>query len=45
MKDLTFSDAYGRDFIESWSDLVTFLKKPLITAVNGYALGEAASLL
>lgn len=44
MKDLTFSDAYGNDFIESWSDLVTFLKKPLITAVNGYALGGGCEL-
>ncbi|CAO2647968.1 Nn.00g088900.m01.CDS01 [Neocucurbitaria sp. VM-36] len=44
MKDLTFSDAYGQDFIESWSDLVTFLKKPLITAVNGHALGGGCEL-
>jgi enoyl-CoA hydratase len=44
MKDLTFSDAYGNDFIEVWSDLVTFLKKPLITAINGYALGGGCEL-
>ncbi|KAF2000086.1 ClpP/crotonase [Amniculicola lignicola CBS 123094] len=44
MKDLTFSTAYGADFIESWSDLVTFLKKPLITAINGYALGGGCEL-
>ncbi|KAF1842028.1 ClpP/crotonase [Cucurbitaria berberidis CBS 394.84] len=44
MQNLTFSDAYGKDFIESWSDLVTFLKKPLITAVNGYALGGGCEL-
>ncbi|KAF2748211.1 ClpP/crotonase [Sporormia fimetaria CBS 119925] len=44
MKDLTFSTAYGADFIEAWSDLVTFLKKPLITAVNGYALGGGCEL-
>lgn len=44
MKDLTFSAAYGTDFIETWSDLVTFLKKPLITAVNGYALGGGCEL-
>jgi enoyl-CoA hydratase len=44
MADLTFSAAYGSDFIETWSDLVTFLKKPLITAVNGYALGGGCEL-
>lgn len=44
MKDLTFSAAYANDFIETWSDLVTFLKKPLITAVNGYALGGGCEL-
>ncbi|KAF2280156.1 enoyl-CoA hydratase mitochondrial precursor [Westerdykella ornata] len=44
MKDLTFSAAYRDDFIESWSDLVSFLKKPLITAVNGYALGGGCEL-
>ncbi|KAJ4346082.1 hypothetical protein N0V95_005698 [Ascochyta clinopodiicola] len=44
MKDLTFSSAYGNDFIETWSDLVTFLKKPLITAINGYALGGGCEL-
>ncbi len=44
MKDLTFSDAYGKDFIETWSDLVTFMKKPLIMAVNGYALGGGCEL-
>lgn len=44
MADLTFSAAYGSDFIETWSDLVTFLKKPLITAINGYALGGGCEL-
>src|ERR1700722_12298126 len=36
MKDLTFSAAYGNDFIEMWSDLTTRVKKPIIAAVNGY---------
>lgn len=44
MKDLTFSTSYGADFIENWSELVTFLKKPLIAAVNGYALGGGCEL-
>jgi len=44
MSTLSFSEAYGGDFIETWSDLVTFLKKPLITAINGYALGGGCEL-
>jgi enoyl-CoA hydratase len=44
MQPLTFSSAYGSDFIAPWSDLVSFLKKPLITAVNGYALGGGCEL-
>ena len=44
MKDLTFSAAYGNDFIEMWSDLTTRVKKPIIAAVNGYALGGGCEL-
>ncbi|KAF2145136.1 uncharacterized protein K452DRAFT_306062 [Aplosporella prunicola CBS 121167] len=44
MKDLTFASAYGTDFIERWSDLTTRVKKPLISAVNGYALGGGCEL-
>ncbi|EOD49123.1 putative enoyl- hydratase protein [Neofusicoccum parvum UCRNP2] len=44
MKDKTFADAYGRDFIENWSDLTTQIKKPVISAVNGYALGGGCEL-
>lgn len=43
MKDLTFADAYGTDFIEVWSDM-TRIKKPIISAVNGYALGGGCEL-
>ena len=39
MKDKTFSDAYSEDFIESWSLQAMQVKKPVISAVNGYALG------
>ncbi|EON65361.1 enoyl-CoA hydratase [Coniosporium apollinis CBS 100218] len=44
MKDKTFSTAYGTDFIEMWSDLVSLIKKPIIAAVNGHALGGGCEL-
>lgn len=43
MKDQTFAEVYGNDFIESWSDQ-SFIKKPIISAVNGYALGGGCEL-
>ena len=43
MAPKSFSDAYGDDFIESWSDLMR-IKKPVISAVNGYALGGGCEL-
>ncbi|KAF2153810.1 ClpP/crotonase [Myriangium duriaei CBS 260.36] len=43
MAPLTFGDAYGNDFITSWSD-VTLFPKPIIAAVNGYALGGGCEL-
>lgn len=39
-----FADAYGNDFIESWSDLYNTIKKPVISAVNGHALGGGCEL-
>ncbi|KAF2761479.1 enoyl-CoA hydratase mitochondrial precursor [Pseudovirgaria hyperparasitica] len=44
MKDKTFSDAYGDDFIELWSEMASAIKKPVISAVNGYALGGGCEL-
>ncbi|EMF11301.1 ClpP/crotonase [Sphaerulina musiva SO2202] len=44
MSTKTFSDAYGDDFIESWSELPATIKKPVISAVNGHALGGGCEL-
>ncbi|KAF2210726.1 hypothetical protein CERZMDRAFT_99335 [Cercospora zeae-maydis SCOH1-5] len=44
MSTKTFSDAYGDDFIESWSELPNTIKKPVISAVNGHALGGGCEL-
>lgn len=44
MRDLTFSSAYTSDFITSWSAVTGTLKKPLLSAVNGFALGGGCEL-
>ncbi|KAK3682682.1 ClpP/crotonase-like domain-containing protein [Podospora appendiculata] len=44
MAPLTFSTAYTTSFIESWSQLTSALKKPLIAAVSGHALGGGCEL-
>lgn len=44
MSTLTFSTAYKTDFIALWSSTVPNLRKPLLAAVNGYALGGGCEL-
>ncbi|KAH6661083.1 enoyl-CoA hydratase [Truncatella angustata] len=44
MQPLTFAGAYTTSFIESWSDLTTQIKKPIIAAVSGHALGGGCEL-
>lgn len=44
MQPKTFAEAYGDDFIESWSELPNTVKKPVISAVNGHALGGGCEL-
>merc|ERR1711977_347475 len=44
MSTKDFADAYGEDFIESWSELPNTIKKPIISAVNGHALGGGCEL-
>ncbi|KAG9036616.1 hypothetical protein FRB95_008450 [Tulasnella sp. JGI-2019a] len=38
MKDQSFADAYGKNLFAEWST-VTTIRKPVIAAVSGYALG------
>lgn len=44
MKDITFSQAYNTNFISSWSSTIPNIRKPLIAAVNGVALGGGCEL-
>ncbi|OAA65921.1 enoyl-hydratase isomerase family protein [Niveomyces insectorum RCEF 264] len=44
MAPLTFAQAYTGAFIESWSDLVTRVKIPVLAAVAGHALGGGCEL-
>ncbi|GAA2015731.1 enoyl-CoA hydratase [Brevibacterium samyangense] len=43
MKDLTFSKAYEADWFAGWQDLAS-VRKPIIAAVNGFALGGGCEL-
>lgn len=43
MKDLNFAQAYAGDFISHWSDQISS-RKPIIAAVNGYALGGGCEI-
>lgn len=44
MAQLSFSDAYRGGFIESWSEMSRVVKKPVIAAVAGHALGGGCEL-
>ncbi|CCU76665.1 enoyl-CoA hydratase [Blumeria hordei DH14] len=44
MASLTFAEAYTSSFIESWSTFTTAVKKPIIAAVSGHALGGGCEL-
>lgn len=44
MSNLSFSEAYTNSFIELWSAFTTSVKKPVIAAVSGHALGGGCEL-
>ncbi|GFF94630.1 probable enoyl-CoA hydratase, mitochondrial [Aspergillus lentulus] len=44
MAPLTFSSAYTNNFIAPWSHLANSVRKPVIAAVSGYALGGGCEL-
>ena len=44
MAPLTFSAAYKSNFITPWSHLANNIRKPVIAAVSGYALGGGCEL-
>lgn len=44
MSSKSFAEVYNNDFIEAWSELPNTIKKPVITAVNGHALGGGCEL-
>lgn len=43
MKDKTFSETYGTDFLGNWTH-ITKLRKPVIAAVSGYAVRHSHSI-
>ncbi|KAL2834426.1 ClpP/crotonase-like domain-containing protein [Aspergillus cavernicola] len=44
MAPLSFSSAYTTNFIAPWSHLAATIRKPVIAAVSGYALGGGCEL-
>jgi enoyl-CoA hydratase len=44
MESITFSAAYSNNFIAPWSHLANSIRKPVIAAVAGYALGGGCEL-
>ncbi|KZT60355.1 ClpP/crotonase [Calocera cornea HHB12733] len=43
MKDKEFAEVYGNNFLSHWTQ-ITDMKKPVIAAVSGYALGGGCEL-
>lgn len=43
MKDKTFAEVYSNDFLVNWTRMSS-IRKPIIAAVSGYALGGGCEL-
>ncbi|OLL24661.1 Enoyl-CoA hydratase, mitochondrial [Neolecta irregularis DAH-3] len=43
MSNLSFADAYGKEFISHWSEMMNF-SKPVVAAVRGFTLGGGCEL-
>lgn len=43
MKDKTYAEVYSKDFLVDWTKLSS-IRKPIIAAVSGYALGGGCEL-
>lgn len=43
MKDKTYAEVYSKDYLVDWAKL-SRIRKPIIAAVSGYALGGGCEL-
>ncbi len=43
MKDKTYAEVYSKDYLVDWAKLSS-IRKPIIAAVSGYALGGGCEL-
>ena len=44
MKDKAFPNTFTTNMLSQWEDIATKIKKPIVGAVSGYALGGGCEL-